>query len=97
MQRASESRRAALETQWSLSRSWLGSLPRRTSKCKRAAQPHRSPTSPLNTAAPHASLHHRVAEQYTHKMSGHVDSLSPSFAPFFGMVSASRDTDDFIS
>lgn len=54
------------------------------------------PTSPLNTAAPYAPLHHRAPELYTHKMSGHVDSLSPSFAPFFGMVSAVRDTDDFI-
>jgi hypothetical protein len=30
-------------------------------------------------------------------MSGQIENLAPSFAPFFGMVGASPDTDDFIS
>jgi hypothetical protein len=30
-------------------------------------------------------------------MSGQIDNFAPSFAPFFGMVSASASTDDFIS
>lgn len=35
--------------------------------------------------------------RYAHTMSGQIENLAPSFAPFFGMVSASPDTDDFIS
>lgn len=88
---------AVVSGQWSLwsvlaSIAPASNVPVRDSRPK----PHRSPTSPLNTAAPTAPLHHRAAELYTHRMSGHVDSLSPSFAPFFGMVSAARHTDDFI-